>query len=182
MQNALDEALYESAGRIQFAHDYLRKAVEDRFIIALDLKYKCAFKNLNWFEKIPATQRSIEERLHLTELIYTWKKHESGDSIDSLNHLQKYISTKNLCLLYLKFLRWDSEWISLINELERMKNSVTSTPRWHPLPARFSRAGGPQEDYCEYYQFPCCGELVATSDSSPEQFRNDGCCEYDSNA
>lgn len=31
--NALDESLYETSGRINFGHDYLRKAVEDRYAI-----------------------------------------------------------------------------------------------------------------------------------------------------
>jgi hypothetical protein len=32
IQSALDESLYESSGKISFGHDYLRKAVEDRYL------------------------------------------------------------------------------------------------------------------------------------------------------
>lgn len=36
--NALDESLYETSGRITFGHDYLRKAVEDRYGITGDAR------------------------------------------------------------------------------------------------------------------------------------------------
>ncbi len=49
MQNALDEALYESAGRIQFSYDYLRKAVEDRYSLSGTLKAALNRRLAEWF-------------------------------------------------------------------------------------------------------------------------------------
>jgi|GEM_PF-3444755 len=39
IENALDESLYENGGRISFGHDYLRKAVEDRYAIKGEARF-----------------------------------------------------------------------------------------------------------------------------------------------
>jgi|GEM_PF-2361765 len=52
MANALDEALYESGGRIQFAHDYLRQAVEDRYGLTALSRFRAVHRTLgNFFTK-----------------------------------------------------------------------------------------------------------------------------------
>jgi nephrocystin-3 len=48
--NALDEALIESNGRIIYGHDYLRKAVEDRYGLTGKNKFKLHRRLAEWFE------------------------------------------------------------------------------------------------------------------------------------
>jgi len=53
IQNALDESMYESSGRITFGHDYLRKAVEDRYELTSKRKLKLHRRLAEWFYKQP---------------------------------------------------------------------------------------------------------------------------------
>jgi len=50
IQNALDEAFYESGGRINFGHDYLRKAVEDRYGLRGREKRRLHRRVAEWFK------------------------------------------------------------------------------------------------------------------------------------
>ena len=61
IQNALDESLYESSGRISFGHDYLRKAVEDRYGLSGKTKLKLHRRLAQWFEEREADARVAEE-------------------------------------------------------------------------------------------------------------------------
>ena len=61
IQLALDEVLLNSGGRIIFAHDYLRKAVENRYLIDEQRK-KSAHKCIaEWFAERPLDFRGAEE-------------------------------------------------------------------------------------------------------------------------
>jgi nephrocystin-3 len=61
LRAALEESLLERSGVLNFAHDYLRKTVEDKYVQSLD---KCDDLRL-WlageFENQPATERSCDE-------------------------------------------------------------------------------------------------------------------------
>ena len=51
IHNALNESLYESGGKINFAHDYLRKAVEDRYGLSFPARRRGLHRKLaQWFE------------------------------------------------------------------------------------------------------------------------------------
>jgi nephrocystin-3 len=61
MQNALDESLYESSGRINFGHDYLRKAVEDRYGLKGKRKLQLHRRLAEWFAQQQPSQRVVFE-------------------------------------------------------------------------------------------------------------------------
>ena len=59
--NALDESLYETSGRINFGHDYLRKAVEDRYAISGDRRLALHWRLAEYFASREADERVAEE-------------------------------------------------------------------------------------------------------------------------
>jgi len=61
LQNALDEGLYESGGRISFGHDYLRKAVEDRYGLRGRRKQNVHRRLAEYFAGLPVDARVAEE-------------------------------------------------------------------------------------------------------------------------
>jgi nephrocystin-3 len=75
MANALDEALYESGGRIQFAHDYLRKAVEDRYGLTGEEKRLRHRLLAEWF-----ATREVDERV-ASELPWQWREAEAREEL-----------------------------------------------------------------------------------------------------
>lgn len=68
--NALDESLYESSGKISFGHDYLRKAVEDRYRLVGKRKLALHRRIASWFEELPADARVADE------LPWQWRQSE----------------------------------------------------------------------------------------------------------
>ena len=61
VRNALDEALYEDNGRLRFGHDYLQKAVEDRYGLT-DRKQRRLHRHLaEYFAELPVDGRVAEE-------------------------------------------------------------------------------------------------------------------------
>ena len=61
LQNALDEAIYDSIGRINFGHDYLRKAVEDRYGLTGKDKKSLHRRLAKYFASLPVDERVAEE-------------------------------------------------------------------------------------------------------------------------
>ncbi len=61
LQNALDEGLHESCGRISFGHDYLRKAVEDRYDLKGERKFNLHRRLADHFAGLPVDARAAEE-------------------------------------------------------------------------------------------------------------------------
>jgi len=70
IHNALDESLYESRGKINFGHDYLRKAVEDRYRLVGKRKLALHRRIASWFEEQAADARVAEE------LPWQWRQSE----------------------------------------------------------------------------------------------------------
>lgn len=70
IQNALDESLYESGGKINFGHDYLRKAVEDRYGLKGKRKLALHERIARWFE-----QQKVDARV-AEELPWQWRQAE----------------------------------------------------------------------------------------------------------
>ena len=61
IQNALDESIYESGGKINFGHDHLRKAVEDRYRILGKRKLNLHHRLAEWFSTREVDARVAEE-------------------------------------------------------------------------------------------------------------------------
>jgi len=61
ISNSLDESLYESSGRINFGHDYLRKAVEDRYAITGDTRFAIHRRLAEYFASREPDARVAEE-------------------------------------------------------------------------------------------------------------------------
>jgi len=70
MQNVLDESLYESSGKITFGHDYLRKAVEDRYGLTAKMKLKLHRRLAEWFDD-HACNDGVDQRI-AEELPWQW--------------------------------------------------------------------------------------------------------------
>jgi nephrocystin-3 len=75
IQNALDESIYESSGKISFGHDYLRKAVEDRYRLTGKRKLKLHRRLAEWF-----ANREIDERV-ANELPWQWRQAEAREQL-----------------------------------------------------------------------------------------------------
>lgn len=75
IQNALDESLYESSGKINFGHDYLRKAVEDRYGLTGKRKLKLHRCLAEWF-----AEREVDERV-AAELPWQWQQAEQRNKL-----------------------------------------------------------------------------------------------------
>jgi nephrocystin-3 len=73
MQNALDESLHESSGKITFGHDYLRKAVENCYGLTGKRKLKVHRRLAEWF-----AEQKIDERV-ARELPWQWR--QAGDQV-----------------------------------------------------------------------------------------------------
>jgi len=84
IHNALDESLYESSGKINFGHDYLRKAVEDRYGLVGNTRRRLHKRIAEWFER-----RDIDARV-AEELPWQWERAED------LKRLNKVLTNKAL--------------------------------------------------------------------------------------
>jgi Flp pilus assembly protein TadD len=62
IQIALDESLYDGAGKISFGHDYLRKAVQDRYDLTKNKKVSVHRRLAKWFDDV-ACDAGVNERL-----------------------------------------------------------------------------------------------------------------------
>lgn len=75
-----------------------------------------------------------------------------------------------------KFLKFNAEVMNLDEELSSLLNFLDLGGKWHPQEAISIRNLGPQEDYLEVFQFPCCGKEVP-AERPPSRFRSDGCAD-----
>jgi nephrocystin-3 len=75
IQNALDESLYESSGKISFGHDYLRKAVQDRYELTGKRKLNLHRRLAEWF-----TKQDLDERV-AHELPWQWRQGEDYEKL-----------------------------------------------------------------------------------------------------
>ena len=75
IHNTLDEAIVESGGLIQFGHDYVRKAVEERYLASEELQKQAHVRIAGWFEKQDVTPRIAEE------LPWQWKQAEEEEQL-----------------------------------------------------------------------------------------------------
>ncbi len=66
IQNALDDSLHENSGEINFRHDYLRKAVADRYDITSDRRKSLHRQLAVYFSKLPVDRNLAEN------LIWQW--------------------------------------------------------------------------------------------------------------
>lgn len=73
IQNALDDSLCESRGKINFGHDYLRKAVQDRYDLTGKKKLNLHRRMAEWFDDI-ACNDGVDQRI-AEEL--PWQRHQS---------------------------------------------------------------------------------------------------------
>ena len=62
----------------------------------------------------------------------------------------------------------------LEGDIQQRKNKLLDHPMWHPSPAVHVGSHGPDGDYAEIWQFPCCRKILH-QDAEPSQERADGC-------
>jgi tetratricopeptide (TPR) repeat protein len=74
IHNALDEALIESSGRITFSHDYMRKAVEDRYLFSKKSQNMAHTRLAEWFDSV-ACDEGVDNRI-IEEL--PWQQEKAG--------------------------------------------------------------------------------------------------------
>ena len=75
--NTLDESLYETSGRIAFGHDYLRKAVEDRYAIAGQVRLALHRRLAEYFDRLEPNARVAEE------LPWQWQQAEDREHLQA---------------------------------------------------------------------------------------------------
>ena len=75
-----------------------------------------------------------------------------------------------------KYLKFSADVMNLDEELSGLLNFLDLGGKWHPQEAISIRNLGPQEDYLEVFQFPCCGKEVP-AERPPSRFRSDGCAD-----
>ena len=68
------------------------------------------------------------------------------------------------------------------NRQKEIAERLNSQRRYHKLEAECVHAMGAVDDYCEVWQFPCCGRTVVVGDGPVSRFRSDGCCREEDNA
>jgi tetratricopeptide (TPR) repeat protein len=72
IHNALDEALFESGGRIQFGHDFLRKAVEERYLGSKKSQKQAHIRIAGYFDEL-ACDEGVDARI-VEELPWQFEK------------------------------------------------------------------------------------------------------------
>jgi nephrocystin-3 len=82
IQIALDESLYDGGGKINFGHDYLRKAVEDKYKITAKRKKILHHILAQWFSRREITTRVAYE--------LPWQLHAADKKIELKNFLLDY--------------------------------------------------------------------------------------------
>ena len=127
---------------------------------------------------IQASSRAEEESLQEKQ---TRQKYLSVRDASLQNYIRPYLSQRKeelekrrKALSKDKFLKFSAEVMSLDEELSGLLNFLDLGGKWHPQEAISIRNLGPQEDYLEVFQFPCCGKEVL-ADRPPSRFRSDGC-------
>jgi tetratricopeptide (TPR) repeat protein len=124
-QNALDESIYESGGKISFGHDYLRKAAEDRYGLTGKKKLKLHRKLAEWFstqevdarvaEELPWQWRQAEEKGRLKECLLRREIFERCYCNDERELLSNWLWIKKvICKEYEK--AWEKWGIEFENE------------------------------------------------------------------
>ena len=126
IQNALDDSLYESRGKINFGHDYLRKAVQDRYDLTGKRKLNLHRRMAEWFDKQTVDTRIAEELpwqwresgkvAHLKRCLTNWRVFETLCKIDAYEILGYWLPLEGeLEIEYRK------AWINLdFNEAEQI--------------------------------------------------------------
>ncbi len=84
IHNALDEALLESNGRLTFGHDYLRQAVEDRYLPERKRQRQAHLDLAQWFDRQEVSSRVAEE------LPWQWQQ------ADKENKLQECLAQREM--------------------------------------------------------------------------------------
>jgi nephrocystin-3 len=85
ISNAVDESLCESSGRIMFGHDYLRKAVEDRYAITGNTRLTLHRRLAEYF-----TSRELDARV-AEELPWQWREAQSRQHLrECLTNLEMF--------------------------------------------------------------------------------------------
>ncbi len=62
------------------------------------------------------------------------------------------------------------------NALATIQEKLNYEKRYHPQEAVLVGDTGACGDYCEIYEFPCCGTRVIVGDGPVSRYRCDGCC------
>lgn len=68
------------------------------------------------------------------------------------------------------------------NRQKEIAERLNYQKRYHKQEARRVHAMGAMDDYCEVWEFPCCGRSVVVGDGPVSRFRSDGCCREEENA
>ena len=62
------------------------------------------------------------------------------------------------------------------NALAKIQEALNYENRYHSQEAVLVGNTGACDDYCEFYEFPCCGKRVIVGDGPISRYRCDGCC------
>lgn len=123
-----------------------------------------------------AEQESLEEK-------QTRQKYLAVRDVSLQNYIRPYLDQRKgelekrrNALSKDKFLKFSADVMNLDEELSGLLNFLDLGGKWHPQEAISIRSLGPQEDYLDVFQFPCCGKEVP-AERPPSRFRSDGCAD-----
>jgi TIR domain-containing protein len=123
---------------------------------------------------VRAEQESVEEK-------QTRQKYLTIRDTSLQNYIRPYLDQRKeelekrrKALAQDKVLKFSADVMAVDEELSGLLNFMDLGGKWHPQQAISIRSLGPQEDYLEVFQFPCCGTEVL-ADKAPSRFRSDGC-------
>jgi hypothetical protein len=91
-----------------------------------------------------------------------------------LGQRKEELEKRQAALAKNKLLKFSADVMAVDEELSALLNFLDLGGKWHLQEPISIRALGPQEDYLEVFQFPCCGKEVV-ADRAPSRFRSDGC-------
>jgi len=74
-----------------------------------------------------------------------------------------------------RFIKGPIDKAEAFNALNKIHEKLNYENRYHAQEAICVGTTGPLDDYCEIYQFPCCGKYVIVGDGPISRYRCDGC-------
>ena len=147
IQNALDDSLHENSGEINFRHDYLRKAVADRYDITSDRRKSLHRQLAVYFSKLPVDRNQAEN------LVWQWML--AGD----MEELKACLTNLELFLALQQFMR--NVLPSLFSDLSFINISEAFEAAWSQWDLQGERLDTVANELAEFLENVGCHNAFA---------------------
>ena len=142
IQNALDDSLHENSGEINFRHDYLRKAVADRYDITSDRRKSLHRQLAVYFSSLPVDRNLAEN------LVWQWILAED------MEEFKACLTDLELFLALQQFMRNDLP--SLFSDLSCINISEAFEAAWSQWDLQGERLETVANELAEFLQYIGC--------------------------